>query len=67
MQDLVAILVAVATAAWLARTIFRRATQGGCGSTCRTQTVTGADGFVSLDMLKGTGQKESGRPEGRPD
>jgi hypothetical protein len=57
MQDLLAIAVAVAAAAWLARTLWRQVAGPSCG---KADAPPGADGFVPLDDLAGA--KKSGRP-----
>ena len=49
LQDVVAILVAVAAAAWLARTLLRSAVSPACGP--RADLPPGADGFVPCEGL----------------
>lgn len=51
LQDLVAIAVAAAAAAWLARGFLRRLGRGGCGSSAPTPPGQ-ADAFVPIDRLK---------------
>lgn len=51
LQDVVAIAVAAAAAAWLARGFLRRLGRGGCGSSAPTPPGE-ADGFVPIDQLK---------------
>jgi len=50
-QDVVAIAVAAAAAAWLARGFLRRLGRPGCGGAAPT-APSGADGFVPIDRLK---------------
>lgn len=62
-QDTLAILVALAAAAWLAWTLRLRLKNPSCGP---RDVPDGTDGFVSLNDLR-AGAKKSGQPEGRPD
>lgn len=62
-QDALAVLIAVAAAAWLTWTFTSRLKNPSCGP---RDVPDGADGFVSLSDLT-TGAKKSGRPEGHPD
>ncbi len=57
MQDVLAIAVAVAAAAWLVRTLWRQVAAPSCG---KADVPPGADGFVPLDDLASA--KKSGRP-----
>ena len=57
MQDAIAIAVAVAAGAWLARTFWRQLVAPSCG---KADVPAGADGFVPLDDLARA--KQSGRP-----
>lgn len=50
-QDVVAVAVAVAAAAWLARGFFTRLGRPGCGTDRRPQ-ADGPDGFVPIDRLR---------------
>jgi len=50
-QDVVAIAVAAAAAAWLARGFRRSLARPGCGGSAPT-APSGADGFVPIDRLK---------------
>ena len=58
LQDIVAIAVAAAAAAWLARGFLRRLGRGGCGSSA-PPAPKGADGFVPIDRL--TSPEKAGR------
>ena len=50
-QDVVAIAVAAAAAAWLARGFLRRLGRGGCGGSAPS-APGGPDGFVPIDRLR---------------
>jgi uncharacterized SAM-binding protein YcdF (DUF218 family) len=56
MQDAIAIMISVAAALWLVRSLWRQAASPSCG---KADTPQGTDGFVSLDALA---QKKPGRP-----
>ncbi len=51
LQDVVALAVATAAAAWLARGFLRRLARPGCGRST-PPAPGGADGFVPIDRLK---------------
>ncbi len=51
LQDIVAIAVAAAAAAWLARGFLRRLGRPGCGSSA-PPAPGGADGFVPIEGLR---------------
>lgn len=50
LQDVVAVAIAAAAAAWLARGFLRRLGRGGCGSSAPTPPGQ-ADAFVPIDRL----------------
>jgi len=62
MQDAIAIAVAVAAAAWLARSLWRQLAAPSCG---KAAPPAGADGFVPIADLT-LRQTKPGRSEERP-
>ena len=62
-QDVVAVAVAIAAAAWLARGFIGRPGRPGCGGPT-PPAPGGADGFVPIDRLK---IPEKGREKTRTD
>ncbi|NDC63666.1 MAG: hypothetical protein EBZ59_06705 [Planctomycetia bacterium] len=62
MQDAIAIAVAVAAAAWLARSLVARLRAPACGPP--TPGPAGSDGFVPLETLAGPASQAGVRRPG---